>query len=224
MPQAGAAVTDATKQGFAAGGGRPPARRRTPPRYGVTPAAGARYCGAMDERVTRYLREAESYRKRLNRFAADLDAAQLQWTPPSISNGIGWLVRHCADEFWFCYGQLSGARVPANLNQSGFPVPAAGFRTAAGRPARWGVLSFDFDRDAAGPGPTGADHAAYLDRAWQTLRRFLTDHYAEWSAQRYFNWSDRECSGWWFLDHFLLDVAWHAGQAGYLRKLLPAAA
>ena len=98
------------------------------------------------------------------------------WTPPNCSgplpavgNGIGWLVRHCADEFWFCYGQLSGARVPANLNQSGFPVPAAGFRPATGRPCRWGFLSFDFDRDAPGPGPTGAEHVAYLDRAWDSL-------------------------------------------------------
>ena len=105
----------------------------------------------MDERVAQYVRETESFKKRLAGFAADLDAAQLQWTPFGIDNGIGWLVRHCADEFWFCYGQLSGARVPANLNQSGFPVPAAGFRPATGRPYRWGFLSFDFDRDAPVP-------------------------------------------------------------------------
>lgn len=55
----------------------------------------------MDERVAQYLWEAESFNKRLTGFAADLDAAQLQWTPPGIDNGIGWLVRHCADEFWF---------------------------------------------------------------------------------------------------------------------------
>ena len=112
----------------------------------------------MDERVAQYVRETESFKKRLSGFAADLDAGQLQWTPPGIGNGIGWLVRHCADEFWFCYGQLSGARVPANLNQSGFPVPPEGFRPAAGRPYRWGYLTFDFDRAAPGPGPTGADH------------------------------------------------------------------
>ena len=178
----------------------------------------------MDERVAQYVRETESFKKRLAGFAADLDAAQLQWTPPGIRNGIGWLVRHCADEHWFCYGQLSGARVPANLNQSGFPVPAAGFRPATGRPYRWGFLSFDFDRDAPGPGLTGAEHVAYLDQAWDTLRRFVVDRYAEWADQRYVNWADRDCSGWWFLDHFLLDTAWHTGQAGYLRKLLDAAA
>ena len=96
----------------------------------------------MDERVAQYVRETESFKRRLGGFAADLDAVRLRWTPPGIDNGIGWLVRHCADEFWFCYGQLSGERVPANLNQSGFPVPAAGFRPATGRPCRWGFLSF----------------------------------------------------------------------------------
>ena len=177
----------------------------------------------MDERLAQYLWEAESFKKRLRGFTADLTAAQLQWTPPGIDNGIGWLARHCADEFWFCYGQLSGERVPANLNAAGFPLPAGGFRAAAGRPRRWGSLTFDFDRNAPGPDPTGAGHAAYLDRAWQTLRQFVAEHYAAWSAKRYVNWVDKECSGWWFLDHFLLDLAWHTGQAGYLRKLLAAA-
>ena len=188
----------------------------------MTACASSGTMRRMDERVAQYVREAESFKRRLARQAADLDAAQLHWTPPGISNGIGWLVRHCADEFWFCFGQLSGARVPVNLNDSGFPVSAEGFRQATKRPYRWGYLTFDFDRGAPGPSPTGADHAAYLDRAWHALRGFVVDHYHQWAGKRYYNWNDRECSGWWFLDHFLLDTACHTGQAAYLRKLLDA--
>ena len=176
----------------------------------------------MDERIAQYVREAESFKRRLSRQAADLDAARLQWTPPGIVNSIGWLVRHCADEYWFCFGQLSGARVPVNLNGSGFPVPAEGFQPATGRPYRWGFLTFDFDRSAPGPGPTGPDHVAYLDRAWHALRGFVVDHHNQWAGKRFYNWNDRECAGWWFLDHFLLDTASHTGQATYLRKLLDA--
>ena len=187
---------------------------------GVTPVHRLGTIPAMDERIAQYVREAESFKRRLSRQAADLDAARLQWTPPGIVNSIGWLVRHCADEFWFCFGQLSGARVPVNLNASGFPVPAEGFQPATGRPYRWGFLTFDFDRSAPGPGPTGPDHVAYLDRAWHALRGFVVDHHNQWAGKRFYNWNDRECAGWWFLDHFLLDTASHTGQATYLRKLL----
>ena len=174
----------------------------------------------MDERTEQYLSEIDLFKNMLSKVVSGLNSEQLIWVPPGITNGIGWIVRHCADEFWFCYGLLSGCRVPVNLNQSGFPTPTGGFQFSVDKPSKWGVLSFDFDHSAAGPGPTGPDYAAYITTAWHELRGFVIKNYPEWSTKSYLTWRGVECTGWYFLEHFLLDTAWHAGQASYLRKIM----
>ena len=139
---------------------------------------------------------------------AQLDAGQMAWTPPQISNPLSWLIRHVADVMWETYGFASGSFVPANLGQSGIPEA-------------W-LVNLSYDVDAPGPGPTGADQAAYLQRAWTALKTYLLEHEPAWEAVQVVRPPDQLKTMWWMLTHIQLDAAYHTGQASYLKMLLAA--
>ena len=139
---------------------------------------------------------------------AQLDAEQMAWTPPGISNPLSWLIRHVSDVMWETYGFASGNFVPANLGQSGIPEA-------------W-LKNLSYDKSAPGPGPTGADHAAYLQRAWTALKIDLLEHEPHWESVQVVRPPDQLKTMWWMLTHIQLDVAYHTGQASYLKMLLAA--
>jgi hypothetical protein len=137
-----------------------------------------------------------------------LSAEQMAWTPPEISNPLSWLIRHFADVMWETYGFASGEFVPANLSQSGIPEG-------------W-LKNLSYDKSAPGPGPTGADHAAYLERAWNALRTYLVENEPDWESVQVVRPPDQLKTMWWMLTHIQLDGAYHTGQASYLKMLLAA--
>ena len=166
----------------------------------------------MEERLERFIWHVERSNNNLITTAQDLNEEQLAWTPPQINNSIGWQLRHCAGEYWYSLGHLTGDRIPVNLNAFGFPPVEGGLQTK---------LKFEFDLEETGPGASAESHINYLNHAWETLKTFLVDNYDMWSTKTYIRSDDATGSGWWWLDHFLWDIANHSGQAKYLRKIIP---
>lgn len=166
----------------------------------------------MEERLERFIRHLERSNNFLITDAQDLTEEQLAWTPPQINNSIGWQLRHCAGEYWFALGHLTGDRIPINLNAIGLPPIEGGWQT---------ILKFEFDLEETGPEPSAESHINYLNHAWEMLKTFLVDKYDIWATKIYIRPDDGECSGWWWLDHILWDIANHSGQAKYLKRIIP---
>ena len=82
-------------------------------------------------------------------------------------------------------------------------------------------LKFEFDLEETGPGPSAESHIDQLNHAWETLKTFLVDKYDMWATKTYIRPDDAKCSGWWWLDHILWDIANHSGQAKYLKRIIP---
>jgi hypothetical protein len=135
-----------------------------------------------------------------------LSAEQMAWTPPGISNSLSWLIVHFAGVLWETYGFASGEFVPANLSRAGIPTG-------------W-LKNLRYDETAPGPGPSGAEHAAYLESAWAALKAHLVENEPDWESVQVVRPPDQLKSMWWMLTHIQLDGAYHTGQASYLKMLL----
>jgi hypothetical protein len=152
------------------------------------------------------IESTEFFIAKLERYTADVDDKEMQWTPSGINNSLAWILRHCADLMWLCFGRLSGEQIPANLADSGIAWSSA--------------KGTAFDVSAEAPGPDAEEQMAYLTRAWETLKTYLQAR-SEWHAVELVMDRKRR-SSWAFLQHSLGDLYYHTGQASYLRKLLAA--
>jgi hypothetical protein len=160
----------------------------------------------MDEQLGYYTENMEWQMGKLLSGVQELTAEQMTWTPAGINNPLSWLIRHCADVLWECYGFASGDKVPANLRESGIPEG-------------W-LRNLTFDEHAAAPGVTGSERAAYLEEAWSVLKSYLVEHFPDWLSARVVRPPDEIKSMWWMLHHVQLDIGYHTGQASYLKMLL----
>jgi hypothetical protein len=148
----------------------------------------------------------EFFIAKLKRYTESVSIQEMQWTPSGINNSLAWILRHCADLIWLCYGRLAGEQVPVNLGDSGIAWSS--------------VKGTAFDKAAEPPGPGAEEQTAYLIQAWETLKAYLLSG-SEWHAVELVV-DRRRKSAWAFLQHSLGDLYYHTGQASYLRKLLAA--
>ena len=162
----------------------------------------------MDEHLGYFIENIEWQMGKLLDGVRELSAEQMNWTPEGINNPLNWLILHSADVLWECYGIASGVVVPANLRASGIPEG-------------W-LKNLKFDENAPAPGETGAERAAYMEEAWAVLKKYLVESYPEWVPVTVVRPPDQIKSMWWTLLHVHLDIAYHTGQASYLKMLLKA--
>lgn len=162
----------------------------------------------MDEQLTYYLENMDWQLGKLLAGLQDLTAEQMLWTPSGINNSLSWLVRHCADILWECYGIASGVQVPANLRASGIPEG-------------W-LRNLTFDEHAPAPGLTGVERAAYMGQAWAVLKDYLIEQFPSWLSAQVIRPPAERKSMWWMLHHVQLDLSYHNGQASYLKMMLAA--
>ena len=162
----------------------------------------------MDEHLGYFIEDVEWQMGKLLDGVRELSAEQMNWTPEGINNPLNWLILHSADVLWECYGMASGVVVPANLRASGIPDG-------------W-LENLQFDENAPAPGETGAERAAYMEGAWAVLKKYLVENYPEWTSVQIVRPPDQIKSMWWTLLHVHLDIAYHTGQASYLKMLLKA--
>ena len=148
----------------------------------------------------------ESFIAKLKRYTAGVSVEEMHWTPPGINNSLAWILRHCADLMWLCYGRLADEQIPVNLGDSGIAWSS--------------VKGTAFDEAAEPPGPSAEEQMAYLMRAWGTLKTYLKGG-SVWQAIELVV-ERRRRSAWDLLQHSLGDLCYHTGQASYLRKLLAA--
>jgi hypothetical protein len=160
----------------------------------------------MDEHLGYFIDNVEWQMGKLLDGVRGLSAEEMNWTPAGINNSLNWLIRHSADVLWECHGIASGVLVPADLRASGIPEG-------------W-LENLQYDENAPGPGESGAERAAYMEEAWAQLKKYLVDRYPEWVSVRVVRPPDEIKSMWWMLLHVHLDVAYHTGQASYLKMLL----
>jgi hypothetical protein len=162
----------------------------------------------MDEHLGYFIEDVEWQMGKLLDGVRELSAEEMNWTPEGINNPLNWLILHSADVLWECYGMASGVVVPHNLRASGIPEG-------------W-LKNLQFDENAPAPGETGAERAAYMEEAWAVLKDYLVEHYPDWTAVQIVRPPDQIKSMWWTLLHVHLDIAYHTGQASYLKMLLKA--
>ena len=162
----------------------------------------------MDEHLDYFIQNVEWQMGKLLDGVQELSVEQMNWTPKGINNPLIWLIRHSADVLWECYGMASGEVVPADLRASGIPEG-------------W-LKNLQFDENAPPPGQSGAELAVYMREAWETLKRYLVERYPDWVQVQIVRPPDQIKSMWWMLLHVHLDIAYHTGQASYLKMLLQA--
>ena len=162
----------------------------------------------MDEQLGYYVENIEWQMGKLLDGVRELSAEQMTWTPPGINNSLSWLIRHSADVLWECYGIASGEVVPADLRASGIPEG-------------W-LKNLQFDENAPAPGESGSEHVAYIEEAWVALKGYLIERYPDWLPVQVVRPPDEIKTMWWMLLHVHLDIAYHTGQASYLKMLLKA--
>ena len=120
----------------------------------------------MDEHLGYFIEDVEWQMGKLLDGVRELSAKEMNWTPEGINNPLSWLILHSADVLWECYGMASGAVVPADLRASGIPEG-------------W-LKNLRFDENAPAPGESGAERAAYMEKAWAVLKGYLVEHSIEW--------------------------------------------
>jgi hypothetical protein len=162
----------------------------------------------MDEHLGYFIEDVEWQMGKLLDGVRELSPEQMNWTPEGINNPLSWLIRHSADVLWECYGMASGEVVPADLRASGIPEG-------------W-LKNLWYDENAPAPGPSGSELAAYMEQAWAVLQEYLVERYPEWMSVTVVRPPDQIKSMWWMLLHVHLDIAYHTGQASYLKMLLKA--
>ena len=162
----------------------------------------------MDEHLGYFIEDVEWQMGKLLDGVRELSVEQMGWTPEGINNPLSWLVRHSADALWECYGIVSGEVAPADLRASGIPEG-------------W-LKNLRYDETAPAPGTSGSELAAYMGQAWTTLKNYGVERYPDWLSVQIVRPPDQIKSMWWTLLHVHLDIAYHTGQASYLKMLLRA--
>jgi len=160
---------------------------------------------ANDTLISSFLDEIMLCNRKLKRFTEGLSQEELEWTPPGINNSMSWILVHLATTLWVCHALATGTRTKFN------PM-AAGLAMAA-------VRGIDCGTDDHLPAPSTDDPTRYLDEAFKALRTALEQDELDLDTRRVY--ADRKWrTAWWFLTHELGDLAYHTGQASYLRKLI----
>ena len=160
----------------------------------------------MDKQLDIYIENMEWQISKMVDGIQELTDEQMTWTPAGINNAISWLIGHFAGVLWECYGLASGAKIDANLLDSGIPEG-------------W-LQNLTFDENAPLPGISGSERAAHLQEAWATLKGYLVEHDPAWQSVQVARPPDQLKSMWWMLHHCLIDAGYHTGQASYLKMLL----
>ena len=162
----------------------------------------------MDERLKLYIDNTEGQMRRLIEGIEDLGVEQMTWTPPGVKNSLSWLLRHWADLIWFNFGVLSDTTLPIRPDVQGIPEAFL-------------LKNITFDDKALEPGLSGRERIDYLEKAWANLKGYLLENYPDCMTATVSTSKGDRLSAWWLLEHMLVDMSYHGGQANYLKRLLP---